>query len=207
MSFLDLFLIILWEFHTMNSNNIQSLLQPLQACWIPPLLLPTLMPFVITCWVTCLPYVQCGILHVEHGTLLATTFHDKNWLCHPVISVVNTRSVAPWVLPLSMRLCLYLMWVSFRQWQPLWTQWGQTDLSWTWRQDLMQRPWVAGGRAVLLTGLLLIACSALFLKPGTTSSGIEPPTGAGEGEDCTFSHQSLIQKMTNSPVLWRHFLS
>jgi hypothetical protein len=42
----------------------------------------------------------------------------------------------------------------------------------TWRQELMQRSW-----RVLLTGLLLMACSACFLiKLRTTSPGMAGPT-------------------------------
>jgi len=42
----------------------------------------------------------------------------------------------------------------------------------TWRQELMQRPW-----GMLLTGLLLMACSTCFLiEPRITRSGMASPT-------------------------------
>lgn len=58
---------------------------------------------------------------------------------------------------------------------------------------------------MLLTGLLLVACSACFLiEPRSTSPGMALPT-IGR----TLPHQSQIKKMPNkltySPVLWEHF--
>ena len=57
----------------------------------------------------------------------------------------------------------------------------------TWRQELMQRPW-----RVLLTGLLIMACSACFLIESSTSSPeMAPPT-----KGWVLLHQSLIKNMT-----------
>ena len=66
----------------------------------------------------------------------------------------------------------------------------------------MQRPW-----RVLLTDLLLMACTACFLKePRTTSPGMAPPKVGW-----ALPHQSLSKKITyrlaNSLILWRGFLS
>jgi hypothetical protein len=53
------------------------------------------------------------------------------------------------------------------------------------------RSWCRGHRGVLLTGLLLVVCSACFLiEPRTTISEVSPPTAAGP-----FPHQLLIKKI------------
>jgi hypothetical protein len=68
----------------------------------------------------------------------------------------------------------------------------------TWRQELMQRPW-----RELLTGLFMVAFSACFLiEPRATSSGMATPTLGWN-----FPHQSLINKMPYSWILWGHFLN
>jgi hypothetical protein len=71
----------------------------------------------------------------------------------------------------------------------------------SWRQELVQRPW-----RVLLTGLLLMTCSAYFhIEPRTTSSGMVPPTMDWA------HHQSFTKTIPYRPVyslvLWRHFLN
>jgi hypothetical protein len=66
---------------------------------------------------------------------------------------------------------------------------GSQDRAESWRQELMQRPW-----RMLLTGLLLVACSACSLiEARSTSPGMELPP-----------HQSLIKK---SQILWKHFFN
>ena len=66
----------------------------------------------------------------------------------------------------------------------------------TWRPELMQRPW-----RVLLSGLVIMACSVCFLiEPRTTRPGMAPPT-----IDWTLSHQSL-KKISYSWVLWKILL-
>ena len=69
-------------------------------------------------------------------------------------------------------------------------------------QEVMQRPW-----RELLTGLLLVACSARFLlETRTTSPGVATPTMVW-----ALPHIALIEKMpyrlTYNLILWRHFLS
>ena len=58
-------------------------------------------------------------------------------------------------------------------------------------QEPRGRSWCRSREGVLLTGLLLMACSACFLtEPRTTCPGMTPPT-----MDWALLHQSLIQKM------------
>jgi hypothetical protein len=68
----------------------------------------------------------------------------------------------------------------------------------TWRQEPMQRPW-----RVLLTGLLpkaFLACCLAELR--TTSPGMKLLSRV-----CPLPHQSLIEKMPYSFILWRPFLN
>jgi hypothetical protein len=74
-------------------------------------------------------------------------------------------------------------------------------------QEPQSSSWCKGHEGSLLTGLLLIACSACFLiELRITSPGIEAPI-IGWG----FYHTSRIKKMNNglaySPISWRHFHS
>jgi hypothetical protein len=69
------------------------------------------------------------------------------------------------------------------------------------------RSWCGGHGRVLLTVLLLMACSAYFhIDPRTTSPGMAPPT-----MHWALPHQSLIKKnasrLAYSPIWWRHFLN
>lgn len=58
-------------------------------------------------------------------------------------------------------------------------------------------PWCHGGE--LLTGLLLVACSACCLiEPRTTCPGVA---------SAPLPHQSLTKEMSYSWIWWRHFLS
>lgn len=66
----------------------------------------------------------------------------------------------------------------------------------SWRQELRQRSW-----RMLLTDLLLMACSACSLVE-PTSPGMASPTMGW-----ALSHWSLIQKMPYSWISWRHFLN
>lgn len=58
------------------------------------------------------------------------------------------------------------------------------------QQEPGSRSWCKGHEGVLLTSLLLRACSVyLFIEPRTISVGVAPPT-----LDCTLPHQWLIKK-------------
>ena len=60
-----------------------------------------------------------------------------------------------------------------------------------------------GHGGLLLTGLLIKACSICFLRESrTTSPGMAPPT-----MHWALPHKSLIEKLSYSPILWRHFLN
>jgi hypothetical protein len=68
----------------------------------------------------------------------------------------------------------------------------------TWKLELIE-----SSAYWLLTGLLLVACSACFLiEPRTTSPGMAPPTMGW-----ALPHQTLIMKMPTSWILRRHFLN
>lgn len=72
----------------------------------------------------------------------------------------------------------------------------------TWRQELTEQPWHGG---VLLTGLLLIACSARFaIEPRTSNPGVAAPTMGW-----TLPHKSLRKcpACLAAAGSWRHILN
>jgi len=65
------------------------------------------------------------------------------------------------------------------------------------------RSWCRGHGGMLLTGLLLLTCSACFLiEPKTTSPGMAPLIMGW-----ALPPWSLVEKMPYSWVSWRHFLN
>ena len=74
-------------------------------------------------------------------------------------------------------------------------------------QEPKGRSWCRGHGGALLTGFLIMACSACFLMESrTTSPGMTPLTLG-----LALPHQSLIKEMpyrsAYSLILWRHFLN
>ena len=73
-------------------------------------------------------------------------------------------------------------------------------------QEPDSRNWCRGHGGVLLTGLLLVACSALL---SYRTQDCQPRGGPTMG--WARPYQSLIKKMSYgyllSPILWRHFLN
>ena len=112
--------------------------------------------------------------------------------------------------------CIFCLWgvgcVRFRLSHPLhnsqvsysFTEGSQGKYS---RQEPGSRSWCRSHGGVLLTGLLLMACSPCFLiKCSTIRPGMASPI-----MDWCLPHQTLIKKMPYRPacsrILWRHFLN
>jgi hypothetical protein len=65
------------------------------------------------------------------------------------------------------------------------------------------RSWCRGHGGMLLTGLLIMACSPCFLiEPRANSPGMALPTMGW-----ALPNQLLIKKLLYSQIFWRHFLN